>query len=526
MNRIGIILVWFIAVAMPWSFMSVEQNQGRVYFVSAEGNDLNSGLSVDQAWASIERVSVQAFSPGDTVYFRAGDAFTGTLQLGPDDAGSYDHRLVVTSYGKGKARIHGLDSLAVQADSCHFLTLENLEILGNGRKSGNTTDGILVTHSQGLGLNDLEVHGFQHSGIHLRDCDNAFITRCFAHDNGFAGIHVSGSTMREADAYDNDNLHIAYCVAKNNPGDPTVLENHSGNGILASSVRGGIIEYCEASDNGWDMPWTGNGPVGIWIWDATDMTIQYCISHHNRTNPAAADGGGFDLDGGVSHSVIQYCIAHNNEGAGYGLYEFGAAKPWENNTIRYCISYNDGTLNGASMGIWKNEEAGSLRNCQIYNNTFYNSLPDRGNLWLYDHYPGIQFRNNVFVYDGALVPEGQDIWEEVFEGNLYWNLNGESSFMGYASLEQWAGISGKERVQGRFSGHYADPMISPFLEINDPAKIDPGTFTSFRPGATSPLIDQGLDLKALLGLDPGNRDLCGTPVPQGLQYDIGALEYR
>jgi len=103
----------------------------------------------------------------------------------------------------------------------------------------------------------------------------------------------------------------------------------------------------------------------------------------------------------------------------------------------------------------------------------------------------------------ALVSEGQDIWQEVFEGNLYWNLNGESSFIGCESLEQWAELSGKERVQGRFTGHYADPMISPFsMEIYDPAKIDPGTFISFRPGDTSPLIDQGL------------------------QYDIGALEYR
>jgi len=275
------------------------------------------------------------------------------------------------------------------------------------------------------------------------------------------------------------------------------------------------------------MPWTENGPVGIWIWDATDMIIQYCISHHNRTNPEAADGGGFDLDGGVSHSVIQYCISHNNEGAGYGLYEFGATKPWENNTIRYCMSYNDGILNGASMGIWKNEESGSLRNCQIYNNTFYSSLPERGNLWLYDHYPGIQFRNNVFVYHGALVPEGQDIWEEVFEGNLYWNLSGGSSFLGFEGLEQWAEHSGKEMVQGRFTGHYADPMISPFsLEEIDPARIDPGTFTSLKPQASSPLIDQGLDLKAMLGLEPGSRDLCGIPIPQNEQYDIGALEYR
>jgi len=527
MNRIFAALIWFAALGMLSSCSGAKHGQGTAYFVSDDGHDSNSGLSVDQAWASIERVNAHSFFPGDTLYFRAGDEFRGTLKLGPDDAGTSDQRLVLTSHGQGKARIHGLDSLAVWADACDFLTVEHLEIRGNGRKTGNTTDGILVTNGKGICLEYLEVHGFQHSGIHIYQCDEASISHCFAHDNGFAGIHVSGSTIRDPEAYDNENLYIGYCMAENNPGDPTVLDNHSGNGILASSVRGGIIEYCEAFNNGWDMPWTGNGPVGIWIWDATDCLIQHCIAHHNRTHPEAADGGGFDLDGGVSHSTIQYCISYRNEGAGYGLYEFGAAKAWEHNTIRYCISCDDGILNGGSLGLWKNEDAGSLRYCQIYNNTFYNSLEGRGNLWLYDHYPGMEFRNNVFVYQGAFLSEGTELGDEIFENNLYWNLSGDSSFLGYGSLKKWADHSGKEMVHGRFAGQFADPMISPFsMEDFDPAKVDPETFFSFRPEAGSPLIDRGLDLKALMGLDPGNRDLSGTLIPQGPQYDIGALEHR
>lgn len=501
-------------------------SQGGVYYVSSEGNDSNSGQSESQAWQSLQRVSEHSFSPGDTLFFNSGDEFTGTLNLDSNDAGTPEQRLVITSYGRGKARINGLDGAAVYADSCHFFSLENLTLYGNGRKSGNTSDGILVTRSIGVSLNELELSGFQHSGIHMYQCKDARITYIHAHDNGFAGIHVSGSSIWEVDSYDNEDLYIAYCVAENNPGDPTVLQNHSGNGILASSVRGGIIEYCEAFNNGWDMPWTGNGPVGIWIWDCTDFIIQHCVAHHNRTNPVAKDGGGFDLDGGVSSSIIQYCISHNNEGAGYGLYEFGAAKAWENNTIRYCISYNDGILNGGSLGIWKSDGVGSLKNCQIYNNTFYNGLQDRGNLWLYDNYPGIEFRNNVFVYKGSFMSERTLIGEELFEGNLYWNLSGESSFLGYENLKQWAEQTGKEQRDGHFTGIFADPMVTGFsMEDNDPAKVDPVTLHSLRPKAGSPLINQGLNLKAMTGLDPGSRDLSGTTIPQGAQYDIGAIEY-
>ena len=527
MNRVASLLIFLIAALMLFACNGGRESLGGVYFVSADGNDNNSGLSENLAWATISRVNEHSFSPGDTIYFRSGDEFTGTLNLNSGDAGTGEQRLVITSYGQGKARINGLTNAAVSADSCYFFTLENLEIYGSGRKSGNTSDGILVKRSVGVCLNELEVSGFQHSGVHMYQCKDARITNIHAHDNGFAGIHVSGSTIWEVDAYDNENLYIGHCVAENNPGDPTALKNHSGNGILASSVRGGIIEYCEAKNNGWDMPWTGNGPVGIWIWDCTDFIIQHCVAHHNRTNAVAKDGGGFDLDGGVSNSIIQYCISHNNEGAGYGLYEFGAAKPWENNILRYCISYDDGILNGGSMGIWKSDDVGSLRNCQIYNNTFYNSLPDRGNLWIYDNYPGIQFRNNVFVYKGAFSTEGTHIGEELFEGNLYWNLTGETAFLGYENLEQWAKQKGKEQREGHFRGLFADPMITDFsMEDNDPAKIDPVTFQSFQPKAGSPLIDHGLNLKALAGLDPGNRDLCGTMIPQGQQYDIGALEYR
>lgn len=513
---------------LSWSCQGMQETKGRTYYVSSEGKDSNSGLSENKAWLSLSKVNEHSFSPGDTLYFRAGDEFNGTLRLSADDAGSSELRLHISSFGTAKARINGVEGRAVYADSCSFFTLENLELKGLGRKSGSSSDGLLLINSHDVELNELEVYGFQHSGIHVFKCQDISIRYVHAHNNGFAGIHVSGSSIWERDAYDNSNIHIAHCIAENNPGDPTVLDNHSGNGILASSVRNGRIEYCEAFKNGWDMPWTGNGPVGIWIWDCTDFTIQHCVSHHNRTNPQAKDGGGFDLDGGVSNSVIQYCISHNNEGIGYGLFEFGAAKAWKNNTIRYCISHNDGSLNQGSLGIWKSDGEGSLSNCQIYNNTFYNSFPGSGNLWIYDNYPGIQFRNNVFMYTGNLLVEGSEIKDEVFEGNLYWNLNGKSSFLTFESLEQWAEQSGKEIMQGHLAGLYSDPMLSEFNTTDpiDQDRMGPESFRGHVPESGSPLIDQGLNLKEVAGLDPGSRDLRGTKIPQGKRYDIGAIEYR
>jgi len=512
-----------------WYFLSCSselKEHRQTYYVSSEGNDQNSGLTFDQAWRTIDRVNAHVFSAGDSLLFRAGDEYSGKIILDSDDSGTLENRVVISSYGSGKATINGEDGAGCYAEACSFLTLTNLILYGAGRKTGNTSDGILLMNVKGAELTNLEVYGFQHSGIHVHKCQDISITHIHAHDNGFAGIHVSGSSIWDKRSYDNTEIYIAHCVAENNPGDPTVLDNHSGNGILASSVRKGTIEYCEAFDNGWDMPWTGNGPVGIWIWDCTDFTIQHCISHHNRTNPSAKDGGGFDLDGGVSNSVIQYCISFSNEGIGYGLFEFGAAKPWENNIVRYCLSYNDGILNDGSLGIWKNEEAGTLANCQIYNNTFYNSQPGKGNLWLYDNYPGIQFRNNVFIYNGSFLSDAKAIKDEVFEGNCYWDLNGDPSFLGFESLEVWAQSTGKEMNGGEFTGHFADPLLSEFIWDPgiDPADLSPETFKGLSPLYGSPLIDKGLDLTQMLKIDVGKRDLLGTEIPSGNNYDIGAIE--
>jgi hypothetical protein len=501
------------------SYSSTDNIQkGTTYYISVDGSDSNSGKSQGKAWKTIGKVNMHDLSPGDQIRFRAGEKFEGTITLTSEDTGTENARVTISSFGDGKAVIKGGGNEAFRVDSCNFLTIENLELSGQGRKSGNTSDGLLVRNCDNVVIDDLEVYGFQHSGVHLHQCDDATIIHVHAHENGFAGIHVTGTTMRDPENYDNHNLYIGYCVAENNPGDPTVLQNHSGNGILASSVKGGIIEYCEASDNGWDMPWTGNGPVGLWIWDCTDFIIQYCISHHNRTNPVAADGGGFDFDGGVSNSIIQYCIAHNNEGAGYGLYEFGAAKPWENNTVRYNISQDDGIINGGSVGIWKNEDRGILRNCQIYNNTFYNSQSDGSNIWMYDNYPGFHFRNNVFVYNGSLISEGKSIRDEVFQGNLYWNLAADASFKGISYLKKMHGEL--------FTGLYKDPGFSNpgAMVVTDPELINAVYLNAYIPTAGSPLIDGGLNLKELFELDPGSRDLIGTSIPVNEKFDIGSIE--
>ena len=503
------------------------KGNGECYYVSPSGDDQNPG-SKTKPWKSLEKISATDLDPADTILLEGGAVFKGTIRLDSLDSGDEGKKVIIGSYGTGRAIIDAAMAEGIVVKNCSNFSIMDLIIKGSGRKEGNAADGVYITGSKQFDIDSLELFGFQHSGLHLHICSGLKITNVYAHDNGFAGINLTGTTVYDPLNYDNKNVYIGYCIAENNPGDPTVTGNHSGNGILASSVRGGVIEYCEAFNNGWDMPWTGNGPVGIWIWDCTDFIIQHCISHDNKTNPLAGDGGGFDLDGGVSNSVIQYCFSYNNQGAGFGLFEFGAAKPWENNTVRYNISQNDGSINGGSVAIWRSSTSVTMRNCEINNNTFYNATQRGFSLMIENNCPGFKFRNNIFVFKGAFLIPGQKLVSELFQANCYWSLSGDKTIAGYKNLQEWAQETGNEKPGNSLVGIFADPGLhSPgSCSLTDPLQLDARNLAAYSLKSESPLIDRGLDLKKLFNLETGTKDIAGTPLPQYTGFDIGALEYN
>jgi len=508
--KISFIHIYFITL---WMIIGsgCANEPGSTFYLSSKGDDSFDG-SLEKPWKTIERLNKEPLKPGDRICFEGGTLFPGTILIDSIDISLSPEKFIICSYGKGKAIIDGGDKPGLDIKNAGNFEIRNLIIKGNGRKDGNNSNGVIVSGCADFIIDSIEVYGFRHSGIHISDCKNVKITNITAHDNGFAGIHVTSVKANHPSDYGNENIYIGYSIAFNNPGDPDVTDNHSGNGILVSSARGGIIEFCEAWNNGWDMPWTGNGPVGIWIWDCRDFIIQYCISHDNKTNPVAKDGGGFDLDGGVSNSVIQYCISYNNQGAGYGLFEFGAAKPWENNIVRYNISYNDGLLNEGSLAIWKSQYAGSMRNCEIYNNTFINDTLKGIAVSLISNCPGFRFTNNIFLYRGTFITEDQKFSDEKFISNCFWNTASKM-------------ILPAEIIKDNI---IIDPCIKLPARVNftNPLIFRQKSQTAFSPEPHSPLIDRGVSVPPPFGLPFPGIDIAGTTVPQGKDTDIGALEFK
>jgi hypothetical protein len=527
------------------------------YYVSPAGHDGADGTAT-APWRTIERVNRQAIRPGDRILFERGREFTGNLVLAPPGAESDPKNpIVVGSYGQGRATIRAGRGIGVRVEDLGGVVIRNLLVLGDGLDA-NEGFGVLVLHRrtdaarlERVRIEDVEARGFRWAGIYVGGVPtnlpvfeapegsrlgfrDVLIRRCTVRENTYNGIYVDGAAKTtETTDYANRDVAIVQCVAADNPGDPRYTDNHSGNGILLADTEGGLIERCMAHGNGAANAGQTGGPVGIWTYASNRVTIQSCESYGNRTG-GQADGGGFDLDGGVTNSVIQYCYSHDNDGPGFLVWNYaGAPHQLADNVLRYNISAGDGRKHrygGVSVGT----SDAPIRNLLVHNNTIYTTRipggePSCVRVWDQSG-TALRFVNNLFVTDGgvpALVCEMRSTGVR-FLGNAYWATDGAFHVQHgdrFDNLGAWRAATGQERWRGADVGLYADPRLS---SVSRAETVGVGgvlaSLAPFRLRAGSPLIDAGLDLDRFLGRSHGGRDFWGTPLPRGRGLDIGANE--
>jgi hypothetical protein len=80
------------------------------YYVSNSGNDSNDGLTPETPWATLQKVNTSTYQPGNAIFFKKGDSWTGTLT--PPSSGTSGLPIVFSSYGSGdKPKIHGSEEI-------------------------------------------------------------------------------------------------------------------------------------------------------------------------------------------------------------------------------------------------------------------------------------------------------------------------------------------------------------------------------------------------------------------------------
>lgn len=443
----------------------------RYYVNSHAGDDNYNGTNPKKAWKSLERLSQAKLKAGDQVFLSGDSNFKGKLLLDSIE-GTKESPVVITSYGASRAVIESGTSFAVLAQNCKYLKIKDIQVSGSGRSNGNTANGIELRNCRFSEIDSVTANGYLYSGIRVTGGNDIRITNSNAYDNGFCGINVeSGATEQGSDgsAYKTmQRLYIGNCIAENNPGCPAIKNNHSGNGILIGGVTNGLIEYCEAMNNGWNMPRDGNGPVGIWAYMCDSIIIQHCYSHHNKTSEKGKDGGGFDFDGGVRYSVMQYNLSAFNEGTGYGIFQYVGAGEWKNNIARYNISYNDGSKNGQSgILVWCDPSAVPMTGFHAYNNTIVNNYA-YGIGFEPGAYKDFLFENNIFLITVATEKFIAGTFSLAsFERNLYWSVFNEEygKLQPVVALDKNALYSNPEMNLPPGSILLADPLYPPDLEF-------------------------------------------------------------
>jgi hypothetical protein len=508
--------------------------------VSSHGNAFASGLSIDEAWHTLGRATMMAYGPDDTILLEGGAHFDGPLKVPNFFEDLADRPWRVSSYGEGRAVIDAADGDGIIIEQQNFITIENLIITGDWNtelQTGNDGEGInasgaVSSRASQLQLRNLEISGFKNAGIgihaHSRTMaknlgwKGVLIEGCDVHDNGDFGIVFDGPYVYDQPGYSHADVTVRRTRAHHNRG----LKNkgeHTGSGIVLSDVDQGLIEYCVAHDNGEFNDHDGGGGFGIWAWDSNRITIQFNESYDNKTR--TSDGGGFDLDGGVTHSVMQFNYSHGNQGAGFGAFQFSYARPFSDNLIQYNISQNDGW----AFLVWDgNGDMGSIAYLQ---NVGYGKKPA---LATYSALKSATFANNVFYGTGTKLLDVFDGSNLVLQGNAYWtgdapfaiSWNTGSSETAFSSFEDFRATTGAETRDDQATGQHVDPQLQAAgtgPTLDDPDKLS--SLTMYELQESSPLVDRGVDLKTL-GIEAASRDFFGRDAPQGEARDVGAHEAR
>jgi hypothetical protein len=502
------------------------------YYVSPSGDDSASGTSSGTAWHSLARLQRASLQPGDQILLQGGARYSGTLTVAPGEAGDARNPVVIGSYGQGHATIEASGDGIVVHDT-GGVDIRDLTIVGKGAGyasgSGINLYSDLASGSRpsNVTISDVDVSGF-HTGVAIGSATNTgfanvTVSQARLHGNEDAGLSSYGPAFSTAHpAYAHQNIDLEAVDAYDNPGDPGVIANSTGNGIVLGSVSQATVRGSTASGNGSHSALEApDGPVGIWTYNSTHVLMEHDVAYQNHTG-SSLDGAGFGLDNNVSDSTLQYDLAFHNDGPGYYTFTEAPSGSYTGDMIRYSVGVNDGRKLPAhgALAVYGQD----IEGLQIYQNTLimtgtHGTGPA---VLVHDGEKGVALRNNILATDGSPMVDapGLTTAQILLQGNDYYAPPGEWSVTWgghtYSDLSSWRAATGQERLGDLSTGLTIDPCFSggglPDIQSSAEAHV-------IIPDCTA-LAGRGLDLAKLFHTTPGMTDYFGTAV--GTPPPVGA----
>ena len=484
------------------------------YVDNTAGNDANDGKSMERPWLGIERVNAAIFQPGDSILFKAGGMWTGTLK--PQGSGLPGHPIVIGSYAKSTARpiINGNGALlVVHLQNVQYVELTNLEITNpvnpNTLKRGIEVENVDQGKLTHIVLRNNFVHDIAGDNSKGKNGSAGILVvarrKAAMVPSWYDSVLVEGNIVKNVNRTGIGTNSEWYCrasvackgvqpyrphtnvVIRNN-----YVENAGGDGIVASVSTGTLVEYNML--NGANTN-SGQFNAGIWSWDGDNNLFQFNEAYNVKTTK---DGEGFDIDYGQDSTIFQYNYSHDNEG-GFMVVCTPGPNLNTNGIIRYNISQNDREriihLTGAVSGVL------------IHNNTFY--LPEGETttpVWMgkWNNYPvSASFYNNIFYLKSARPWKNWDsLGNSVFEHNIIYGAH----------------TAGEPKGKGNLT---IDPqLMAPGMATSGSLVngiIHFGNVDGYKLKKASPALRKGKVIP-----NNGSRDYWGNPVSATETPNIGA----
>ena len=241
---------------------------GITYYISANGSDKNTGLSSNQAWASLNMLDKVRLGAGDKVLLERGSVFKSDLVL-ENERGTQKAPIVIDAYGKGNNPViqgttHGITGLDADWVSVSNITIrnttdsalygkladnwtfQNMTITGSGRSAGEA-GGISWWNANGLTIKNSAIADSYGDNMWVNGSKNIVIE-----NNNFGNVHGKSADDLQIEGSKNviiRNNNFAIGVTDSTKGNlvfkgdyATISGNKFSGGAFGASITGNNID--------------------------------------------------------------------------------------------------------------------------------------------------------------------------------------------------------------------------------------------------------------------------------------------
>jgi hypothetical protein len=499
----------------------------KTFYLSAAGRDSHDGQSARSAWRSIEKLNAHGLAPGDTILFRGGDTFEGSLLISPAAQPTAAALITVSSYGTGRATLAPVSGYGIKVLDCGHVAIRDLAIKGDRLKvSGSfpartvrlgkvswgilleTTDpaarrsSIVIERVEISGCNDAGIQAHNTHAVPTAGFEDVRVSHARVHHCGFAGIVFWGTNQAIGTFQTriNRNLILTDCEVHDIVGNG--LGGASGFGIVVFNASDSVVERCVAHTCGEaSNPAARNGTCAFIFAFCTRCRWSHCEGY-NVYAQNNVDGNAFDFDADCDDCVCEYCYGHDTDGAAFLHWnDDNGASASSGCIVRYCI-FVDGGRRMSSNGGACFATAGAVGSPLVHNCIFFRTHNGTGLPELIRAAAGeTRFYNNIFsVGDGAVFG---NFGARIPLGNVY-DVRRGSTFAvvlnGVAHAEFSAlRAAGYEKFEGRDVGAAGDPVFkSPGAKPAMLPKNPVSQLAAYDLGERSAARGVGVDLRAIV----------------------------